>query len=114
MSIATVTVSNDIFPRIAKRFPAAAVQATNTAMSRTLEVSTPLTPVDTGALRANVVIRDASAGDPSGEMHWTQEYAGHQEYGTVRGVVGKHFVEQGVKAGVVTWEQELRAIEGML
>lgn len=114
MAIATVTVRNNLFPRIAQRFPAAAAEATNTAMSRTLEVSTPLTPVDMGLLRANVVIRAASAGDPSGEMHWAQEYAGHQEYGTVRGVVGKRFVERGVKSGVVAWIEELRAIEGSL
>lgn len=114
MAIATVTVRNNLFPRIADRFPAAAAGATNKAMARTLEVSTPLTPVDKGPLRANVVIRAASASDPSGEMHWAQEYAGHQEYGTVNGIVGKRFVEQGVRQGLITWQVELQNIEGQL
>lgn len=114
MAIATVTVSNNLFPRLAKRLPQATAEATNAAMARTLEVSTPLTPVDLGLLRANVVIREASAGDPTGEMHWAQEYAGHQEYGTVRGIVGKRFVERGVKAGTVRWVEELSNIEGSL
>ena len=114
MAIATVTVRSNIFPRIAQRFPQAAADATNKAIARTLEVSTPLTPVDTGLLRANVVIRAASASDPSGEMHWAQEYAGHQEYGTVFGIVGKRFVEQGVRQGVITWNMELANIEGAL
>ena len=46
--------------------------------------SLPLTPIDTGALRANVVANETG-------VYWNQNYAAHQNYGTVRGVTPKLF-----------------------
>lgn len=114
MANATLVVTSNIFPRLARNFPVAAAAATNVAIARTIEVSDPLTPVDTGAMRANKVLDHATPGDPSGGIHWAQEYTGFQNFGTVRGVVGQHFVEQGVEAGVQRWHQELANIESEL
>ena len=114
MARAYIDVTTNIFPRIAANFPQAAADATNDGIKRTIEVADPLTPVDKGLLRGNKVIDAATAGDPSGEIHWAQDYAGHQNYGTSRGIVGKHFVDQGVEAGATLWVAELRSLEGRL
>ena len=111
---ATVTVTQNLFPRFARTFPQAAADATNDAIQTTIEVADPLTPVEFGFLRGNKAIDAASAGDPSGEIHWVQEYAGYQNYGTSRGIVGKHFVDQGVEAGARAWTDALAGLEGQL
>lgn len=46
--------------------------------------SLPLTPIDTGALRANVVVNETG-------VYWNQNYASFQEFGTIRGVTPKLF-----------------------
>jgi len=114
MASATLSVRSNLFPRIAARFPVAAAGATNQAIARTIEVADPLTPVDTGALRGNKVIRAATGGDPSGEIHWAQHYAGYQEFGTVRGIVGKRYARQGAQAGAALWLNELSRLESEL
>ena len=50
--------------------------------------SLPYTPVDTGLLRGNVEATEDG-------VHWRQEYAAHQEFGTVRGVTPKLFARTG-------------------
>ena len=54
--------------------------------------SLPTTPVDTGLLRGNVV-RDETG------VYWLQDYAAHQNFGTVRGVPANHFAETGFNVG---------------
>ena len=108
---ATVTVTHNLFPRFASTFPAAVEAATKEAIATTIEVADPLTPVDTGMLRANKAITVSAE---AGEIHWAQEYAGYQNYGTSRGVVGKHFVDQGVEAGARAWTDALAGLEGRL
>ena len=114
MARATITVTKNIFPRIAANFPQEAANATNKGVARMIEVADPLTPVEYGLLRGNKDIDVATPGDPSGGAHWLQDYAGHQNYGTSRGIVGKHFVDQGVEAGAATWMDALRSLEGRL
>lgn len=46
--------------------------------------SLPMTPIDTGLLRGNVEATENG-------VHWRQDYAAHQEFGTVRGVTPKLF-----------------------
>lgn len=69
--------------------------------------SIPYTPVDTGALRANVTTNEDG-------VHWQQLYAAHQEFGTVRGVTPKLFgrtaFEQVVPEMIVAYQQ----LEGRL
>ncbi len=108
---AYVNVTLNNFSRYARTFPAAVQAATQKAVQRTIEVADPLTPVDTGALRANKTI---SVSAEAGEIHWAQEYAGYQNYGTSRGIAAKHFVDQGVEAGAKAWEQALAGLEGKL
>ena len=108
---AYVTVTLNNFPRYASTFPAAVLAANKEAVKTTIEVADPLTPVDRGFLRGNKAI---SVGADGGEIHWVQDYAGHQNYGTTRGIVGKHFVDQGVEAGAAAWESALAGLEGEL
>lgn len=107
MAAIEVSVRNNLFPQIAARFPVATRDARRKAIARTIDVADPLTPVNTGLLRANKVVTDDS-------IHWAQEYAGHQNYGTVRGIVGKRFVDQGVEAGLRVLNEELDSLEGSL
>lgn len=114
MAFANISVTQNNFPRYARTFPQAAADATNEAIKVTIEVADPLTPVEHGFLRGNKAIDAASAGDPSGGIHWVQDYAGYQNYGTSRGIVGKHFVDQGVEAGAAAWTDALAGLEGKL
>lgn len=59
------------------------------------EVATPRTPVDTGDLRANVVVNKTPG---QREMIWLQHYAIYQEFGTSRGVRANLFATQGADA----------------
>lgn len=104
-----VTINN--FPRYARTFPAATEAALKEAVETTIEVADPLTPVDKGFLRGNKAI---SVSAEAGEIHWVQDYAGYQNYGTSRGIAAKHFVDQGVEAGARAWESELARLEGRL
>lgn len=111
MAFANISVTQNNFPRYARTFPQAAADATNEAIKVTIEVADPLTPVDRGFLRGNKAI---SVSAEAGEIHWVQDYAGYQNYGTSRGIVGKHFVDQGVEAGAAAWTDALAGLEGKL
>lgn len=69
-----------------------------------LEVSAPRTPVDTGALKANVVIE---SGQGFRTVHWTQHYAAYQEFGTSRGVPASGFATAGADAGLEAIDSHL-------
>lgn len=62
-----------------------------------IEAATPRTPVDTGALRANVVIE---SGQGYRNVKWLQHYAIYQNFGTSRGVPASGFAEAGAEAGL--------------
>lgn len=66
------------------------------AIMTTWEVADPLTPVDTGALRANVVVNKSPN---RREIIWNQHYAIYQEFGTSRGVPANLFATRGADAG---------------
>lgn len=69
-----------------------------------LEVSGPLTPVDTGALKADVVIE---SGQGYRNVVWTRHYAGYQNFGTSRGVPAAGFANAGADAGLEAIDSHL-------
>jgi 3-phenylpropionate/cinnamic acid dioxygenase small subunit len=60
-----------------------ASKALNVAVVRTISAADPLTPVDTGMLRSNKQIVNASMGALVASVNWVQFYAIYQEMGTI-------------------------------
>lgn len=79
-----IIVVSNLLPGIADRFISHVVDTTNKAILEVDARATAVVPRDTGALAANKTIKFATAGDPSAEETWNQEYASYVENGTSR------------------------------
>ncbi len=77
---ASVTVTLNTFPAMSAGLQRAVSDAMGTAALTIIAVADPLTPVDTGALRANKTVAQTS---DSVTVTWNQEYAAYNELGTV-------------------------------
>ncbi len=95
--VAEIVVVKNLLPGIADRFGDQVATAINVALVETGNAADPATRVDTGALRAGKVFTFAAAGNPSGELLWTQDYAAYQNGGT-RYMAGTNFANIGVEA----------------
>ncbi len=80
MNITIDVVRND-FPRIGGKLGRHVEDTVAWAVMQTVAVAAPLTPVDTGALRANV---STQVSGESGTVTWGQEYAAYVEMGTYK------------------------------
>lgn len=76
-----------------------------------IEVADPLTPVDTGALKANKAIEKKTM---ARDVIWLQSYAAYQEFGTSRGVPAKKFGATGADAAIEVINDRLGRWEGSL
>lgn len=88
----------NILPEIIESFPQMVEDALDEGVITTVEVAMPLTPVDTGALRANITMPIARTPGYR-EITWNQHYAIYQEFGTSRGIRANLFATQGADAG---------------
>lgn len=91
----TVDVALNRFPEFASSLEQAVEDSMDHGLITLLEVADMYTPVDTGALRGNIVI---STGSGSREVTWVQHYAIYQNFGTSRGVSAKNFAGHGANA----------------
>jgi hypothetical protein len=98
-------VRND-FPGIAGRFDQGVSDALDLAVLTCIEVADPLTRVDLGFLKGNKTIE---RGAEHREITWNQEYAAHQNSGTVY-MSGTHFADIGADAGMERLQSELRGL----
>lgn len=104
---ATIHAAVNILPELARSFGDRVEMALDDGVITLLEVADPLTPVDTGALRANKLIL---RGEGQREIVWNQHYAIYQEFGTTHGIPAKLFATQGgdaateaVQASLAQW-----------
>lgn len=109
-----VVINFNNIPQVEPKARAGAAMALNRAVMSTISYADPLTPVDTGALKGNKTITNASAGSLTAGVSWNQEYAIYQELGTVRGITPKLFATTGSersKPGLIT---DMTAVGGKL
>jgi hypothetical protein len=92
---ATIVVRFDHIPMVNPKLRAAAAKGLNTGLMAAIGYADPLTPVDTGLLKGNKTIQNASAGSLTAMVTWNQHYAIYQEMGTSRGVSAKQFATKG-------------------
>jgi hypothetical protein len=85
---------------------AGAQAAIQKAIAATIQAADPLTPVDTGALKANKAI---VVGSLQGSVTWIQEYGIYQEEGTIH-IAGKHFARNGSEQARPTFIAEMTAV----
>ena len=109
-----IVVKFDHSPRVAPNARRHAAAALNTAVMTTIQVADPLTPVDTGLLKGNKAIKNASAGSLESSVDWVQDYGVYQEFGTSRGITAKLFATTGVQAAEHGLVRDVGAIGGKL
>lgn len=104
---ATVVVIQNRFPGMSGRLAQADRDIRTKGALDVYAASVPLTPVDTGALRANVTANEDG-------VHWHQGYAAYQEMGTVRGVTPKLFARTAFEQTLPGVIAAYKGIEGRL
>jgi HK97 gp10 family phage protein len=92
---ATIIINFNHIPGVNPKLRAAAAKGLNTGIMAAIGYADPLTPVDTGALKGNKSIVNASVGSLVAQVTWNQHYAIYQEFGTSRGVSAKQFATRG-------------------
>ena len=107
----TVTVTQNRLPQLKANGKRKAGQAVRRAAFNTQRYAAPLTPVDTGALKANVIIDQAGDG-LSATVKWGQFYAIFQEYGTSRGVSAKRFAQGGAEKAMPMFVRDMSNVYG--
>lgn len=130
-----VIVHHNHLPRLKAQGKQRASQAVRRAALATWRFSAPHTPVDTGALKANVIV-DVANGGLSATVRWGQEYAVFQNEGTrgataragkflvfevngkkvfakkVRGVKARKFAQKGAEAAWPRFRHDMANIYG--
>jgi hypothetical protein len=101
---AVITINK--LPQIASGGKLRVSQALRRAGYATQRYAAPLTPVRTGALKANVIV---SADDSTCTVRWGQEYAIYQEFGTRRGIPPKAFARGGAEQAWPTFRADCEA-----
>lgn len=107
----TVTVQSNRLPQLRAQGKRRASAAVRRAGFNTARYAAPLTPVDTGALKANFVL-DIFNGGLSATLKWVMFYALFQNYGTSRGITGKHFAEGGAEKAMPRFQRDMSQIYG--
>lgn len=105
-----IIVNFNNLPQVPPQLRSAAAKGLNTGIMATIGYADPYTPVDTGLLKANKVIQNASAGNLSASVTWAQHYAIYQEFGTSRGVEAKRFAAQGVERATPALIAAMKAV----
>jgi hypothetical protein len=106
----TVTVASNRLPQLRAQGKRKASQAVRRAGFNTIRHAAPLTPVDTGALKANFVL-DITNGGLSAVLKWAQFYAFFQNDGT-RYITGKRFAEGGAEKAFPRFQSDMSKIYG--
>ncbi len=104
-----IVVVSNLLPGIADRFINHVVDTTNKALLVTAEAADPHIRRDTGALAANKTFAWATAGNPSGELTYNQDYAVYQNDGT-RSMQGTNFANIGVDAATPQFLADLSSL----
>lgn len=99
----TLHVSLNRFPELAGTLNAAANRALDAGVTALIENADPVTPVDTGMLRANKTI---SGGGDSRVVTWNQHYAAYVHEGTYK-MAARPFARMAVPAALAAIEAEL-------
>ena len=110
---AKLTVTNNRFPELVAAFPDITAQILNNAIDDMVAAADPLTPVDTGALRANKTITLATSGNQNGSVTWNQPYVVYQEFGTVHNPP-RSFIRGGADAATPRYLDALAGLERLL
>lgn len=108
-----ITIEKNRFPQLVSTFPNATAKLMNNAITNVIYQADPLTPVDTGALRANKTILLADPGKQEASVTWNQPYGVYQEFGTVF-IDGAHFAQGAVDKITPGYLKDLGDLEGML
>jgi HK97 gp10 family phage protein len=106
--VATIGIVVDFnrFGPISRELGRKVSDALDTAALTIVEVADPLTPVDTGALKANKTIN--RSGD-SVTVTWNQEYAAYNELGTIY-MSPRPFARPGLEAAEPQFLASLRSL----
>ena len=110
----TVTVNFNLVPGVTPKLRAGAAAALNSAIMATIGYADPLTPVDTGLLKGNKTIKNASPGSLSASATWNQYYGIYIERGTRRGIKPHRFAEGGAERAKPLLISEMAAVGGKL
>lgn len=110
----TIQVVFNLVPEVTPKLRAGAAAALNSAIMATIGYADPLTPVDTGLLKGNKTIKNASPGSLSASVTWNQYYSVYQELGTRRGVRAKKFATSGSERAKPLLISEMAAVGGKL
>lgn len=100
---ATIRVVVNRLPALAGHVDTTLETALDAGVAAAIATADPLTPVDTGALRANKSIEREAGGRT---ITWNQEYAAFNEWGTVN-MSARPFATPGADAAVPVIEAEL-------
>ena len=90
----SIEVAINRFPALAGAFDPMVEAALDAGVAAAIATADPLTPVDTGALRANKTITRTAGGRV---ITWNQEYAAFNEFGTYR-MAARPFAAPGADA----------------
>ena len=112
-NVSVIVVRNEI-PNVTPRMRAGAAAALNAGGMAMIGYADPLTPVDTGLLKGNKTIKNASPGSLTFSATWNQEYAWFQEGGTSRGISAKRFAQTGSQRATPNLIAGLKAVGGQL
>jgi hypothetical protein len=107
----SVTVASNRLPHLRAQGKRKASAAVRRAAFNTQRYAAPLTPVDTGALKANVII-DITGNGLSATVRWGQFYGVFQEFGTRRGIAPKRFAAGGAEKAFPRFQQDMSNIYG--
>lgn len=114
MAAVTIVVNFNLIPQVTPKMRAGAANALNAGLMATIGYADPLTPVDTGLLKGNKTITNASPGNLSASVTWNQDYGIYQEFGTSRGVSAKKFATTGSNRAQPGLIAGLKAVGGQL
>ena len=82
-TVVTLVVTRNTYPRIAARLAPAIADGINETVTEFLAVADPITPVDTGYMRAHKTIEAASAGNLEATVTYNADYSAYVELGTI-------------------------------
>lgn len=109
-----VIVLKDNVPAVTPKMRAGAAAALNSGGMAMIGYADPLTPADTGLLKGNKTIKNASPGSLTFSCTWNQFYGVYQEFGTSRGVSAKKFATNGSARATPNLIAGLKAVGGQL
>lgn len=82
-TVVTLVVTRNTYPRIAARLAPAVADGINEMVTEFLAVADPITPVETGYMRAHKTIAAASPGHLEATVTYNAEYSAYVHEGTI-------------------------------